>query len=377
MPAGSRQFRTFQNPQAYEEALARHGQHLRWTRGQVCPCLNPNTGQADPACTLCNGRGIIYRTPGVMSVLQEVIKHNSYGKVIPTYTPVVGTPRITKQGTVLTLAGSQPADGSYIQLDPPYPKAWEKLYGNYNFSSVLEITNEDSTVLSATAKTLRTIAPIFWEKGKQFEGSIDEVTRVYNVDKAETYTVTEALKEYIYLAAMGTWGSGDVLQVDYTYVKPFEFILLGVSQRMRYERAYVLEEADAVLITPYWARIASGDLLTALASEQPGSAVIDPTMGAGNDEINGYFDVSRLIHVIDKSSNEYTVGAGANVELYGRNEMKWNVTKPTVRYSVSFLYHPSFSALQSFATIRSAENKSFVNRISLKLYDRTSGEYTI
>ena len=375
MPAGSRQFRTFQNPQAYEEALARHGQHLRWTRGQICPCLNPNTGQADPSCSLCNGRGVIYRTPGIMSVLQEAMKHDSYGVVTPTYAPVVGTPRITKKGVVLILAGSQPGDGSYIQLDPPYPKAWEKLYGNYDFSPVLSVTNENSTVLSATAKTLKTIAPLFWEKGKQFEGSIDEVTRVYNVDKTETYTVTEALKEYIYLSAMGTWGSGDVLQVDYSYVRPFEFILLGISQRMRYESAYVMEEADAVLITPYWARIAASDLLTALASEQNSSVVIDPTLGAGNDEIRGYFDVSRLIHVMDKSSNEYTIGT--DLELYGRNEIKWLVTKPTVRYSVSFLYHPSFSALQSLPTLRSAENKSFVNRVSLKLYDRTSSEFTI
>lgn len=376
MAAGSTQFRTFQNVRAYEEALARHAQYVRWMKGYRCPCLNPNTGQADPACSACNGRGVAYKTPGALSVLQEVARHDNSGRVYPMSIPVVlGTPVVTRRGVELTLAASQPSDGSYVQLDPPYPRAWEQLYIDYDFTLVISVLNENSTVIDATKFVLRTIASLFTEKGKTFEGSIKEATRVYNVTRAETYTVVDAIKEYIYLQAMGTWESGDVLQVDYKYVKPSAFLLLGISEKMRYTQAYVAEEAEALLIVPYYVKVSSVDLFTALSSEQEASIVIDPTTGSGDDEINGYFDVSELGYIIDENGVEYTIGT--SVELYGRNKLKWNVTKPTVSYSVVFLYHPTFSALIDLPSLRNAENKSFVSKINLKLFDRTSGEFTV
>lgn len=374
MAGGSTQFRTFQNMQAYEDALARHAQYIRWMKGYRCPCLNANTGQADPTCLACNGRGIAYKTPGPMSVLQEIVKHGNTGQMYPMNIPVVlGTPIVTRKGEVLALAASQPSDGSYVQLDPPYPKAWEQLYIDYDFTLVISVTDEDSTVIGTD--TLKTIASLFTARGKTFEGSIKEVSEVYNVTREETYTVVDAIKEYIYLQNMGTWQSGDVLQVDYEYVKPSAFLLLGISEKMRYTQAYVAEEAEALLVVPYYAKISSTDLFTALSSEQEASVVIDPTVGSGVDEINGYFDVSELGYIIDKNGVEYTIGT--DLELYGRNGIKWNVTKPTVPYSIVFLYHPTFSALIDLPSLRNAENKSFVNKINLKLFDRTSGEFTV
>lgn len=371
--AVSSQFRTFQTVQSYEDALARHAQWIRWNRSQVCACIGFDTGHPDPACSVCNGRGIEYREPDIISILQEEMKHDSTGNVYPYYTPITGTPVITRRGAVLPLAASQPSDGSYIILDPPYPKAWERILGNYDFTPVMSVTDENSTVIGTN--TLKTIATVFTGVGKTFEGSIKEVTRVYNVTRDETYTVSDAIKEYIYLVSMGIWESGDVLEVDYKYVKPFELILIGISERLRYQQSWILEEAEAILIAPYWVKISPQDLFTVLSAEQITSVVIDPTATAGNDEINGYFDVAKLIRLVNTDGTLYDVDT--DVELYGRNEIKWNITKPTKQYSVSFLYHPTFSALQGFPTVRTSENKSFVNKINLKLFDRTSGEFTI
>jgi len=375
MAGASSQFRTYQTPQNYEEALARHAQFIRWQKGYMCTCINPQTGQADPSCSTCSGRGVAYRTPEAMSILQEIAKHDNLGRVYPVNTPVVlGTPVVTQRGTVLTLAETQPADGSYVQLDPPHPKEWERLYIEYDFTPVISVTDEDSTVISAD--TLKTVATQFTYKGKTFESSIDAVTRVYNVTQDESYTVSAAIKEYIYLTTdMANWESGDVLEVDYTYVVPSRLLLVGISEKLRYTQAYVMEEAQALLVIPYYVKVSSSDLFTALSSEQEASVVIDPTVDSNNDEINGYFDVSKLLFVIDQSGVEYTIGT--DIELYGRNEVKWNVTKPTVPYSVMFLYHPTFSALESMPSLRNAEDKSFANKINLKLFDRTSGEFTI
>ena len=368
MAAGSTQFRTFQNVQAYEDALARHAQWVRWTRALYCPCVQARTRQADPKCNLCKGRGRIYKTPGVQNINYETARHDSNGKVYPLYTPVVGTPVVIRQGVELVLAGSQPPDGSYIQVDPPYPKAWQEVFVTYQYSPLISVVDEDSAVVDTN--TLRTIATRFAYRGKSFEGSIDSVSRVYNVDKDKTYTVVVATKEYIYLAGMDAWSSGDVLEVDYEYVKPFQFLLLGISEKLRYERPYILENAQATLVTPYWAKPAPDDLFTMLSGEQYGSVVIDPTHSVGADVVRNYYDLDRLVEIIDVYGKEYVIGT--DVELFGRNEIKWNIAKPTGNYSVQFTYHPTYIALVEFPTIRNAENKSFVNRIQLMQYDHTS-----
>jgi len=242
---------------------------------------------------------------------------------------------------------------------------------DYQYDPDNSVIDEDSEVYGTSI--LRTVATRFSERGKNFEGSIKTVSRVYNVDKEETYTVISAFKEYIYLTGMGTWESGDVLEVDYIYQKPFNFLLVGITPRMRYEQPYVLEDADAVLITPYWAQVAPDDMLTAMAIEQIGRTVVNPNVIAGTvDEIISYYDLSRLLRVIDEAGVEYTVGPGKNVEIFERNQLKWNITKPAVKYTAQFTYHPTYSALSAMHTLRNAENKAFVNRISVKQFDRVS-----
>lgn len=363
------QFRTFQTVKSYEEALARHGQWCRWISVIVCPCVTQNTGQADISCTLCQGRGKIFKNPGPFNVEQEMALTDQIGRIYVKNTPILsGTVSVWKGETLLSL-GSQPSDGSYIQMDTPYPRTYKRLKVDYTFSPIIEVTDEDSTVYDETNFVLRVVDAQFLDKGKTYEGSIDGVTRVYNVDKDETYTVTSFQKEYIYLSAMGTWASGDVLEVDYTYLQPFDFLLHSISERRRYESAYVLDSADATLVAPYYCQVSPHDLITALSNELLGYAIIDPTHSQGNDEVRDYFDLSKIIAILDMSGIEYDPVAG-DVELFGRNEIKWNVTKPTVKYTVHFQYHPTFTALMTYDTARTSENKSFVNRINVMLRDK-------
>ena len=368
------QFRTTQTPKKYQAALARHGQWLRWVRVLVCPCMTPGTGQADLQCSLCKGRGEIYRNPGPFQLRQEIVNHDNKGRVYTANSPIISGESTVWQGTTSLTLGSQPADGSYIQLATPYPKNYRRLLADYTFTPVVEVTDEDSEVYGTNL--LRVIAPRFTEKGRTFEGSLDGVTQVYNDDKNETYTVSSFNKEFIYLSAMGTWEANDVLEVDYTYVQPFDFLLHSLSQKRRYDRAYVIDQADATLVTPYWAEAAPLDLFTALSMELAGYAVVDPTHTDGNDVLRDVFDLSKLLDVIDRSGTEYTTGIGNDVELYERNEIAWNVSKPAVPYTVHFMYHPTFAALTTYDTARTSENKGFVNRFNMMLRDRMTGEVT-
>jgi hypothetical protein len=362
-------FNTYQTVKRYEEALARHSQWIRWVSGIICPCIGGDSYQPDPQCSMCRGRGKIYKSPSKFQLLNETAKHDNLGRVYPSNTPCIpSTAKVYRKSVLLTLSGTQPADGSYIQLAAPYPEPWEVLTIDYEYDPDISITDENSVVYGTNI--LRTIAPLFVEKGKSFEGSIKSVSRVYNATKDETYAVSSFYKEYIYLSSMGTWVSGDVLEVDYIYQLPYSFMLTGIASKLRYEQPYVMDEADAILVTPYWAQVAPDDLFTAMAVEQTGNAIVDPSVTAGNDEIQSYYDLSRLLRVIDKNGVEYTVGSGNNVEIFERNELKWNVSKPSVPYTAQFTYHPTYIALTEIHTLRNSENKAFVNRVNVKKFDR-------
>lgn len=363
-------FQTFQTVARYENALSRHTQWLRWVSGITCPCLSYETGQPDPHCKVCKGRGRIYTSPGKFKLLNEVVAHDGYGRVLPVHTPVVaGSAVVYKGGVPLALASIQPSDRSYVQLAEPYPKPWEILYIEYEYDPDISVLSEDSEVYGPNI--LRVIAPRFSERGKKFEGSIKSVSRVRNITKSETYTVSAAFKVYIHLDSMGTWVPSDVLEVDYVYQKPYPFMLTGITPKIRYSSAYVLDSSDSILVTPYWAQVSPDDLFTAMAVEQIGKAVLDPSTAPGaNDVISAYYDISRLLRVVDRNGKEYSTGPGRDVDVYGRNELKWNIEKPSIPITAQFTYHPTYIALDQMQTLRNSENKAFVNRIGLKQFDR-------
>lgn len=365
-------FKTYQKVQAYEEALTRHGQQVRWTRSTKCPCIASDTLQPNPMCTICNGRGSIYSVPGRFAIRQEIARHSA-ANVYPAYTPVIpGTIKVTHQGVVQTL-GIQPIDGAYVVLANRLP-GYYRLIIDYEFDSILSVEDEDST--KSGLNTLQTVATLTTHHGQQVEGTVASVSKVYNVTRDENYDVLSFYKEYIYLDNMGSWQTGDIMEVSYTYVNPFNFVISGVSPKMRYSGVYIADEADAILLTPYWAKISPDDLFTALTQEQNGQLIIDPdVVGVGGpDVIRNCFDVARLSTVVDVYGNYYNIGT--DVVLHERNQILWLTTKPTVKYAVEYYYHPTYRALTNFQTLRHAENKDFVNKVNLKLFDRMSGEVT-
>ena len=366
-PPSTAGYQTQQTVQVYEEALSRHTQKVRWMKSIRCPCVNANSSQPNPKCSVCYGRGFIYKPPvGPFHVLDEMSPHDAMGKIYQWYQYLVlNTVRVRMKGVWQIIDPLiQPIDGSYIQLSEPYPRNYYRLFTSYSFDPTFSVVNEDSEVYSPNV--LRTIETRTIDKGKTFEGTILSVSRVYNVTKTESYVITGSEKEFIYLLNMGTWVSGDVLQVDYKYVKPFDLLVVGVTPKMRYEQPWIMEESDALIMTPYWVKPSPNDLFTALSQEQRGEAIIEPKVG--DDEVRNYFDISSVVMIVDKSGVEYS--PLTSVSILARNKIHWLVTKPTVPYTIQFTYHPTYTSISNYSAIRTAENKEFINRINVRLFDR-------
>lgn len=363
-----RLFSQTQLPFKYNSVIDRHGQWFRWLRGITCPCITTETAQPNINCTLCKGEGRIYKNPLNMLIYNESAKHDGTGRVYTKFKPISKAISVFHKSTELSIATIQPNLSAYIQLNPPYPKRFEALFVNYEFTPLVSITNENSIVIGTN--TLQVTSSQFIDKGKVITGSLNSVTKVKNVTKNKTYTVSSFAKNLIYLTDMESWISGDVLEVDYVYMQPVLGMMYHVSPKMRYDKAFVLEESDAILVVYSYMKVGPNDLFTALAENPLGTMIINPKLKPGNDIISRQFDISNIIDIIDKNGVVYDVST--SVELYGRNEIKWKVTKPTVNYTVQFTYHPTYIALRTEPTIRNAENRDYANRINMMLYEKFS-----
>ena len=373
-------FLTFQTPSKYEEAIARHGQYFRWISGTLCGCLNPTTGQPDYNHSVCKGRGKIYAFPGDLHFRQEAALSDNYGRVYLNHTPVVqslpyycalrGSPGYP--GAVVPIdPANQPPDGSYIQLLAPFPPKYSPIIVDYWFDPTITVTGEDSTVYDSTKFVLKTLATNWTEKGRNFKGSIESVQNVTNVTKNETYTVASFELDMITLAGMGSWQLGDVLSVDYEFVKPFNFVIVNVTPKMRFEATWVMEAADAILYAPSFCDLGIFDVLTMQSGDVTADTIIDPTVTPGNDVVANYFDIYELNRLVDSDGN---VIDPSRYFLYGRNQIAWIGAKPTGKYTAVFHYHPVYTILEDKGCVTTHENKAFFSRYNVKIFDRPAIE---
>ena len=403
MSDSASQFRTFQNVRAYESALGRHAQSVLWTRGITCPCISNDTQQADLDCVVCRSRGIIYRSPGPQKVYNELVKHDRSGRVFPRYAPIVVengfSVRVPSRdgtgGTAKIPVTISVVDGKQrINIDPPnIPPEFDVVYMDYSFNPTKKVENGGGVVLDETNGVINIQVPVRTLYGKQIEGRLLEVSAIRfdsddenvpeqtldlatNVERFEAgYLIDhdnvkiETPSQLTDAIALATTNDADYrIEVDYTYTEPFQFLISNISERQRYTSPYITKEADASLTVPSWVRISPNDLFTVLAAEQISDEVLRPR-ARRNDIIRGAWDVVRVLEIQDMNGNSYPETA---VEIQGRNELKWLVEKPNVPYSVQFLYNPTYVAIESYPSLRTAENKQFPQKINLKKWTRTS-----
>lgn len=51
------------NASAFNSFLSHMGESIVWRRAYACPCINPNSGAANPTCVYCGGKGRVWADP--------------------------------------------------------------------------------------------------------------------------------------------------------------------------------------------------------------------------------------------------------------------------------------------------------------------------
>ena len=373
--------RTYQTVSRYEAALSRHAQWCRWIKVLICPCITDTTQQPLVDCPVCHGRGELFSSPGPFTVIDEDIFPDYYGHLNIQNGPfITGTPSVYQnvnsqlnEYNQIALAPVQPVDNSYIQLAFPWPSVSTKLYANYRFVQDTSIVAENCNVIRLNILEATSLA--FNYKGRIYQGDIVDCTRVYNKTKDEYYVVDFSAKQFIYLKGMGSWSNGDTLQVDYTFMQPYQMVVHSVSPQRAWRDGFILDSSDAVVQSAYYYDVYASDLITPLSMEVEASEVIDPRADPNNwDILKSVYDVGVIYAIIDQSGKEYD--PVSSVAIVNRNELHWIGPKPSIRYTVKFMYHPTFVGMPSMDTSRSSENKKFVNRINVKLRDKINNQVT-
>lgn len=332
-------------------------------------------------------------------VYDELVSHDESGYISQRYTPItpesqdVRLPSRDDTGGTSVVNSTLTADGRIRIDDVSDIEIFEPVYLDYKFNPVRSATERFPVRGAPLSRQFHGNAILQLDvgstmiRGKQYGGRLIELTRINVMDvSGDTPVLRETLSLDLVeaqlnydailisnpnLSAISARypGQGLELWVTYTYTMVFQFLISGISEKQRWTSPFITKEADVQLTAPHWTRISPNDVFTLLSAEQIGEEVIDPS--AYNDGqlhmIRSYFDTHRILEVVDLDGNYHD-----DVHLVGRNQVWWPNGAPNTRYTVQFLYHPSYTSIESFASLRNAENKAFVNKIMLKKWTPTN-----
>ncbi len=341
-----------QNIQLYEDALRRHGQFTRWHTASKCHCLD-TLGRTDPACKKCLGRGNIYSP---VTKVRKVEK-----------TMTLGTNVITTKGNIESINSLVDNRNQSVPYDSFSSN--EIVYSSILPNGrMLHIDyEEDLTSIYtglATYKGRGLIrVPITGEVSLQgdFKGEIISISSIVNTTRSEDINVISFWENLILTDSFIE--TSDVITITCIIVKPVKFLISGISQKERYEKSYVSQEADMQLTAPGYYYLGSGDIITLLKSKQR-TSVVGESNGSEFHRLP-FFSVSDIFTIIDE------IGEITDATIIRSNEIQWGSRIP-IKFSITLLYRPTFAVLPDMSSMRNAENKEFPRKVMLKLWDMGS-----
>ena len=369
----------------HEALIRRQGQAARIIQLIKCPCNN--NGKPDIYCTLCNGRGQIFRHQKSASVIDENSDHYGCGEVTTYGSPITKAVGIQRRlhesqgGT--TVYNITSFDDTKIYFTAPggscVPKRYEKVQVTYEYSLESSVISENSS-RDSIGYTMHTIATLIefnnTSNPYQINGDLTEVTRIYNKTTDTTYNVKSFSKQTIVAddesGAKAAIELTDVLEVDYKYVKPAQ---IGTG-RMQLNNALQkwgedIKSGDVQAIIPGYYYFSKGDIITFLFPRIRETTVIK--RGTGLKDELPQFDVNEIIYeIIDEDGTKYT-NDGTKFYLSEYNDLNWvSGQGPATgkKYTVTYLFHPTYRVYKQEIDLMSNENKQFPNLVQLRYMQR-------
>jgi hypothetical protein len=382
-PASSTSVANIQaRPTEHEGVRERQGQAARVMQAKKCPCIS--RGEINLHCTICGGKGYLLDFQKNAMVVDENSPHNGGAEVFPYNVPITKVYGVQKflhisQGGNIdyTIVGF---NDTTVEIEGPGgacpPRRYEKVRVTYEFCLWNTVTGENSehTTGSYIIHTIGTRA-ILRNSSNPFDihGDLTKVTRVYNVTKDETYDVKKFCRRSIVIddkdGAVNAPESSDVLAVDYQYAKP-ETIGTGRLdlQNTLQKVSEDLKEGDLQGLFPAYSHLNKGDIVTFLVPRLRSDEIL--RRGSTDKDELPQFDVVEVMDpIIDEDGNKYYGGTDFNLSEY--NDLVWiNGPANKKRYSLTFLYRPSYRIYRQNLDAMTNESKYFPQMVTMRFMNR-------
>ena len=362
MPIGASGIKVVFHASAFNSAIDRHGQYVRWYSSLPCTCMD-ELGRANPNHRECFGRGLIYFPIIEKRILEEAFSYG--GREIHTSGKIKRLISVAKtQGEPLAVSSYR--DNVIVMQDLLNRGSY------YQISYVVDLLEDFAGAAHYLGKGIIEVplTPEVISEGT-FIGLITKVNSLLNVTKDKPISVQSFWENRIYTKDVVE--ETDVLAIDCEMIKPTKMLITSVKGAEPGSPMYskdankmaAWQDCDAVCTYPGYMVIGQNDLITLLRAEQKTSAV--GLLGSGDETYKvPYFHLRDLISVRDE------LGEVSDVSIIRQNELLFGDRKPQGRFSFSFTYLPTFNVSGDSAVLRYAENKEFPKRIGLKRYDAAS-----
>jgi hypothetical protein len=194
-----------------------------------------------------------------------------------------------------------------------------------------------------------------------YYGHITAVAALLNVTRNEEMVVESAWENRILTSSYAE--ETDDLYVECTFVDPLTLAYLSMDPKLKISKDSHFQNYDAQVIVPGSYDMGEGDIVTSLSAEARASTV---GLSRGEETALPYFHVSRIVHAEDALGELQAV-------VVSNNRVRWVGREPSGKFSITFMYRPSFTVFEDLPMLRYAENKLFPKKFMAKRYDNLSG----
>ena len=352
MAGNSSQFKTFQTPSNYEDAIQRHAQYVRWYSALTCFCVD-DMGRPDPNCNICYGKGSIYYPLIFKRVVEKTfVKSNT---IVTTTENIRNINKLVRLNND-TISYSTFNNKEITLSSPAYN--YSILWVDYIADLRRDYTGSGTYLGNGL---IRVNVPSISVLYGDFKGEVTEVINVHDDTKDIDLNVVSFWEDMILTDS--SVDSGDVISVTCKYIEPERFLIVGITPKQKVEAKDIPTEEINLTATFYGLLpVGAGDLISLLTAEQKTSVVGNLNSGETTFTLPN-FHVASILRVQDSN------GVIDDVTIIQNNKLKFNSTVPVDKFSVAYTYNPAFVVLDDLPSLRYAEDKIFPKRVTLKRYD--------
>jgi hypothetical protein len=362
----------FNQPYRFDDAIARHGQYVRWINTILCPCIDEMARGPDPYCPKCQGRGQYYWVDTNRSFVEQKVSFG--GKLIETENKIKTILSIQKTSGEGMLEENLKYDTfsdnsilmhNYLNRNSRYKVQY---IGDVTVREVDEGVNLGNGIIQVIFQSaeLRDLQGIF-------VGTLSNVIYVKNVTKKINLTVLDWWADYVVIKEIDKIDPADELEVSVEALQPIKMVISDVKGKIGGQflgggsnpgTGIPMESFDAQCVFPGNLTVGPGDLLCLLRADQKAQAS-GRLVNVDTYQIP-YFEITRMLRIQDK------IGEITDYSIVRRNEIKFNGRKPEGRFTCSFMYKPTFTVTKEPAFIRYGEDRLFPKKVMLKRYEYMS-----